>query len=260
MYGGFSTPVRVMRSDDHGITWTDLPFPIGFVDAAVYLAIDPYNHDVVYAGVLDYGFFKTTDGGQTWRDINEGIPAGTRRMKTIALNPRNPENIFVGMEDNTPFDGESDLIYVTEDGGAHWSRFSSGLPHAGHIRGISIDPRQLKIVAGVNGAEGSGIYQLSPLTGVSTQQMDRFPESLFQNSPNPFNAETTIRFTLAERSNVRLSVFSVPGELVEVLVDGEMEKGNHVVRFDARGLATGVYLYALETGSSRTIRRMILLR
>ncbi len=88
-----------------------------------------------------------------------------------------------------------------------------------------------------------------------------FDTALDQNYPNPFNPSTTIRFTLAEPSNVSLSVFNANGQLVERLADGRpFDAGVHTVAFNGVGLASGVYFYRLETGSFSQMKKMVLLK
>jgi gluconolactonase len=86
--------------------------------------------------------------------------------------------------------------------------------------------------------------------------------------PNPFNASTTITYRVSRRSAVRLSVVDVLGREVIPLVNGEMEAGDHEVRFDGAGLASGVYFARLQT-ADRTrssgygvapIKKLLLLR
>lgn len=89
--------------------------------------------------------------------------------------------------------------------------------------------------------------------------------SLEQNVPNPFNPETTIRFTVPERMEVDLSVYDVSGRLVTRLLHGPVAAGTISVRWDgrdARGhdVSSGVYLYRLRAGKSESSRRMVLLR
>ncbi len=265
MYGGFTTPISVLRSADEGATWTTLPFPISNTEGGIYLAVDPRDHDIVYAAVIRFGVFKSLDGGATWLEINEGLPPGVREMHAVTINPHNPDELFLGMEDDSPFDGESDLVYVTTDGGQRWSRLSSGLPSAGHVSTFSIDPHVFRIFAGVNSPEdgwsASGIYELGPAASIASGDPGvRGAGQLLQNSPNPFNAQTTIHFSLDTPSMVKVRVFSLPGELVSLLLEQEMEAGEHSVSFEAKGLSTGVYFYTLETEKLRSVRPMILLR
>ena len=70
---------------------------------------------------------------------------------------------------------------------------------------------------------------------------------LHQNYPNPFNPTTTIRFSLSRREHVTLKVFDVLGREVTILVDGELNPGEHSVVFNATGLPSGEYFYRLSS-------------
>jgi hypothetical protein len=84
--------------------------------------------------------------------------------------------------------------------------------------------------------------------------------SLEQNYPNPFNPATSISYALVKNVHVKLTVYDLLGREVEVLVDGTEERGNHVVTFDARRCASGVYFYRLQAGEFVATKQMILLR
>ncbi len=84
--------------------------------------------------------------------------------------------------------------------------------------------------------------------------------SLEQNFPNPFNPSTTIRYTLADRSFVTLTVYTMLGEKVAGLVDGWQGAGPHEVRFDAGRLASGVYFYSLRAEGFVQMREMQLIK
>jgi hypothetical protein len=92
-----------------------------------------------------------------------------------------------------------------------------------------------------------------PLTMPSTHVLE-------QNYPNPFNPSTTIRFSLLQREHVTLKVFDVTGREVATLVEGEMSAGEHVVFFTPKALASGVYLYRLQTGQSFHQKKMVVTR
>lgn len=84
--------------------------------------------------------------------------------------------------------------------------------------------------------------------------------TLAANHPNPFTGSTTIRFELAKASDVAVRIYDVMGREVATLVDGPLSEGPQSVTFDARDLAAGTYLYALEVDGQRLARRMLLAR
>jgi len=92
--------------------------------------------------------------------------------------------------------------------------------------------------------------------------------SLEHNYPNPFNPTTLIRYSIPERSFVRLTVWNMLGELVQELVSQEKEAGIFESTFRAENLPSGVYLVKLEahpmTGSERkdfiSTKKMILVK
>ena len=91
--------------------------------------------------------------------------------------------------------------------------------------------------------------------------------SLGQNYPNPFNPTTTIEYAVAGARgqgsgvrNVQLIVYDVLGREVAVLVNGVKPAGTYTVRFDASGLASGVYLYRLNAGGYTETKRMVVVK
>jgi len=69
--------------------------------------------------------------------------------------------------------------------------------------------------------------------------------ALEQNYPNPFNPSTAISYAVPVRSNVRLAVYNVLGELVAELVNGDVEAGSHVVQWHP-STSSGVYFCRIE--------------
>jgi len=70
---------------------------------------------------------------------------------------------------------------------------------------------------------------------------------LFQNFPNPFNPKTVIGYQLAVDSYVKVMVYDIKGELLEVLVNENKPAGYYEVEFNAGKYASGIYLYRIET-------------
>jgi hypothetical protein len=67
-----------------------------------------------------------------------------------------------------------------------------------------------------------------------------------------------IQYQLPGAGPVRLTVYDILGREVARLVDGIQQPGNHEARFDGGGLASGVYLYRLQTAGFVQERKMIL--
>lgn len=84
--------------------------------------------------------------------------------------------------------------------------------------------------------------------------------ALGQNYPNPFNPETTIPFSLAKRSQVKLEVFNVLGQHVTTLLDESMTAGEHSVRFDGASLSSGVYFYRLKLDDRQLVKKMVMVK
>jgi flagellar hook assembly protein FlgD len=92
------------------------------------------------------------------------------------------------------------------------------------------------------------------------------PNRLFQNAPNPFNPETTIRYSVSAAGPVTIRIFNAGGALVRTLVDEARAAGEHTARWNAtddsgRRLGSGVYFYEIQSaGGFRAARKLVLLK
>ncbi len=127
----------------------------------------------------------------------------------------------------------------------------------------------------VGGGSG-GVYvllNLSPLRDGDSavieyeERSSEIPETyaLSQNYPNPFNPQTVIHYNLPVGGHVELSVFNLLGQKVATLVDGHRTAGSYSVVWDGKddnqkSLASGVYLYRMETDGFVQTRKLLLLR
>jgi probable HAF family extracellular repeat protein len=105
-------------------------------------------------------------------------------------------------------------------------------------------------------------FLLTPAVPTSTAITKSVPRSfaLYQNYPNPFNPSTTIRYRLAQRSQVTLEAFNILGQHITTLVHETQEAGDHEVKFDGGNLASGVYFYRIHAGDFVQTKKLLLLR
>lgn len=103
------------------------------------------------------------------------------------------------------------------------------------------------------------IYKTGP-NSVETGRETPVSFGLEQNYPNPFNPSTRIEFRLAASGFTVLTVYDLLGREVSRLVNDVLPAGHHFRNFDAGNLASGIYIYRLQSGSSVEIKRMLLLR
>ncbi len=85
---------------------------------------------------------------------------------------------------------------------------------------------------------------------------------LEQNCPNPFNPLTTIRYTLAHRGRVQLTLFNAGGREIRRLWDRTENAGRHRYRLDAARfhLASGIYYYRLKSADGQAVRKFLLIK
>ena len=98
---------------------------------------------------------------------------------------------------------------------------------------------------------------------VSSQIPDEF--SLSEAYPNPFNPETKINFNIAKNSNVKMIVYNILGQKIRTLVNQEMNAGSYSTTWNGRDdfdkqVASGIYLFSLETGSFKITKKVMLLK
>jgi hypothetical protein len=84
--------------------------------------------------------------------------------------------------------------------------------------------------------------------------------SLKQNYPNPFNPVTKIEYSVPQKCFVTLKVYNLLVEEVEVLINQEQTAGEYTVKFDGFNLASGIYIYRIQTDNFSQTKKMISLR
>lgn len=153
----------------------------------------------------------------------------------------------------------TDVTYTNQPSGGIWGLLeipNSGLPAA----------EFLSIRFSKNNSQQYRLDDIH-LRGVAVEATsadisDGIPNSirLVQNYPNPFNPATSIQFDLPQNQIVKLAVYDMLGREVAVLADGMRQAGFHEVSWNASDMASGIYIYSLETSSKRITRKMTLMK
>jgi len=128
----------------------------------------------------------------------------------------------------------------------------------------AVDARYIKVVfINSNQNDWAGLWEGQIWGFVLTNVKDDAEPNGFkleQNYPNPFNPSTTIRYTLVESQKVILNIYDTLGQLVSELVNEFQSNGVHEIVFYAEDLASGIYIYRLQTESRSDVGKMILQR
>ncbi|HDK27878.1 MAG TPA: hypothetical protein ENG48_12430 [Candidatus Atribacteria bacterium] len=127
------------------------------------IAYAPSSPNIIYAGMRkgrrsidgdlspgpSFGMYKSTDGGNTWKEINSGLDTPLININCIAVHPINSDIVYIG----TWRDG----VYKTTNGGENWEPVNGGLVSL-DVRSLAIDTKNPEVVyAGM--AEGAGIFK-----------------------------------------------------------------------------------------------------
>ena len=84
--------------------------------------------------------------------------------------------------------------------------------------------------------------------------------SILSNYPNPFNPTTTIQFAVSTMTIASLGIYDISGKLVDTLVRGDFEAGEHEVIWNAVNHSSGIYFVELTSGKNRSVQKLVLLK
>ena len=241
----------VYESFNMGFTFDQIGSPInGLTNAYVFdLAYAPFG--TPYEGILfaatDAGVYRYDEFAETWALF--GIGSENFQFRTLA---------FAGLEIFGGTWNAGVVLYnaLTNEWGDYGLADMPVVAFAVHQQSHTL----------VIGTSGSGVY-LAPNLSLSTSVEDEIVGTeiptnfaLEQNYPNPFNPQTTIPFDLRETSHVTVGVYDVLGREMSMLVDGQLQAGQHQVTWDAGDIPSGTYLIRMEAGGQVFTRTMVLLK
>ena len=152
----------IFRTQDGGKTWTKVLF-VDNKTGASDLAMDPNNPRILYAAFWQVyrapwtiesggpggGLYKSTDGGDTWKKLTEGLPEGIVGKTTVTVARRNSSRLYAMIEAADDKGG----LYKSDDGGDKWTQVNSGhaiRQRAWYYYRVYVDPRNADVVYTTN--------------------------------------------------------------------------------------------------------------
>lgn len=245
---------RVFRSTNSGLTWTAATIGPGFGRVhSIAFQDDSVGLACVFVGG-NPTTVKTTDGGSTWTAI---APPSRPTPHIVVHVPGTADSYIVT---GHVWPGTHTGSAYTLDGGRSWTTVDNNahgpVAFATPGRGWTTDGGDADNWNTIYGWSGIPLVTSVP---ISSEKMPR-EFALSQNYPNPFNPSTTIQFLLPRAAHVALKVFNIVGEEITTLVSGKLGAGTYTTRWDAAGVASGVYFYRIEAGSFIETKKLLLLR
>ena len=258
---GYAAPLHLKITLDGELKWINNNGD-GFADS-----IDPDT------GEFDYGSFALTP----WNTAGSGSKDGWGFAYIPLLGSTTSTVDILGP------DGTGILHMVATHAPAHWPQWVESIEEDGPYDGLYWD-------IGSRRGGGADPWDVPDFTGYPGRQAIHFPfdlksavinsdtaveevagagtpgsYSLADAYPNPFNPESTIRFSLPREEQVSLQVFSLSGQLVKTLHEGFVEAGVYESVWDGmnesgESVASGVYLYSLQAGSFQQTKKLTLLK
>ena len=262
-------------------SWNNKINYFGFTPDSTNLSVDPMivNEDSLdfhlqmFSPLIDAGDPEILDKDLTRSDIGlYGGPFG-ERYPYLDLAPKPPRNLTAVVDSqyinlswnkNTEADFNSYNLFrdTTANFTADSTTFVVNLTDTFYVQIIptGIDAFYYKLTAVDNQGNES---QPSEELAVIITSVNEYPSTvsnyqLYQNYPNPFNPSTKIAYKLKERGYVKLYVYDIKGELVEVLVNEVQDAGYHEVVFLGQlgkltNLSSGVYIYQIMVKNGNNI-------
>lgn|GEM_PF-4650019 len=209
------------------------------------LAIDPTNATTIYAGTAGSGIFRSTDGGNTWVAINNGL--GNLVVNAISIDPTNSAVILVGTG-RGPLVGEPTAgVYRTTNSGASWS---VALPNATSLT-LARTPQNSGIVY----SGGAGLFK-STNAGITWTRLARSAGSdltntdIFGLAVSPLNASVVLAVGNTEGGTGRVFRSGDAGATWSLVLDGLAPTFD--VAFAPPSPSGGVVLVATNVGAYRS--------
>jgi 5-hydroxyisourate hydrolase-like protein (transthyretin family) len=272
------SPGRFGHTDSNGVfLLNDVPAGSYFVLALPFSGYAPAYYAEGEYGVSNWRNADTVVVGGAVTGVNVGVvPISNTGIARLAGRIRNTAGASVAGVGVLAANSQGDLLgYGLTDG---TGRYAIDAVAAGTVT-VSADRMDytpagaVVTVAPTTFAVENLDFTLNPVNPTAAGETGELPGAylLGQNYPNPFNPSTTLSYTIPEAGVVSLKIYTVLGEEVATLAEGQVAAGQHLAVWNGRNrdgavAASGVYLYRLTVtpasgaGGFTAVRKMVLMK
>ncbi len=239
---------KLFKTTNCGVSWDT----VNNSDFTYHLSVfNFYDENLGFACDNSY-IYSTYDGGKTWNTYSRNENSKCVDIEFIS----NKDTLTIAL-------ATREFIYFSSDTGKTWRRDTS------FTKSLGGGPFALCFPDIRTGLALTGYYYVSGLyandniqiiTGIN--EIKYYPNefALYQNYPNPFNPTTNIRFTIPNQGTVTIKIFDILGRELRILLNEEMNAGQHNITFNAKDLPSGIYFYRISAGNYSATKKMVLLK
>jgi|CZKP01.1.fsa_nt_gi photosystem II stability/assembly factor-like uncharacterized protein len=276
----------ILKTTDAGTTWNHLATEPAQVGTESGLLSFQLLGNTLWFGSSSGAVYRSTDLGATWNSFptSGSYPLGlhfnspTIGLTGFASGGTNSSTTGGFSWDSAASTGTNSVSCISGLGSEFWATTGTGIAYSnnlgqkwtftspGHwglitLNAVSMSPVTSQVNGWAVGASGLILHYRRNTSSVS-QTLSTLPAmfSLGQNYPNPFNPATTINYSLPKAGNVKLTVYNTVGSKVATIVNEYKPAGSYSVKFNGTNLASGIYLYRLESGNYSAAKKFILMK
>lgn len=222
------------------------------------IAVNPENSNELIVIISNYrvkSIWYSNDAGITFTDIegNLGGDEGPSVRSATIIPTDNGKFYFIGTSIG--------LFAANELNGSStvWKQYAKDEIGCAIVSDLTSRTADDKLGIATHGRGiFVGDYDASYVVGIENETPAEY--SLSQNYPNPFNPSTQIEFGIAKETKVKIEIFNVTGELVEVLTNRVYSTGKHKISWNASNYASGMYVYRITTPEFTQTKKMLFVK